>query len=234
MDPKVAGLIGVFSAYVASIPLFGVAYYVAYRLRRSNFVFAAEIYSSRLADEKRRADDRLLWLSQLLDYFQVFRTEHRQGLGAAEPRNDELALQLGDGRWFVLERHTFHTPPGGESESAPFVRLMSAEGAERGAGGVVGHGFLSEFDDWRDYVVVVVPALEADLRDAQEKRQALDSTAPQVWRYLDFLYFSAITQSTVGYGDILPNSTPLRLIVVAQIVLGYALLIVLLNLILSG
>src|ERR1017187_853638 len=58
--------------------------------------------------------------------------------------------------------------------------------------------------------------------------------SPEMWSYLDFLYFSTITQSTVGYGDILPNSTTVRMFVVAQIVVGYALLVVILNLVFAA
>ena len=53
-----------------------------------------------------------------------------------------------------------------------------------------------------------------------------------IWGYFDFLYFSVITMSTVGYGDILPNSTLVRMMVVVEVVLGQIMLIVLLNIIL--
>jgi hypothetical protein len=64
------------------------------------------------------------------------------------------------------------------------------------------------------------------------------ATAPEAlirpWSYWDFVYFSTITQSTVGYGDILPNSTSVRMVVVMQVLVGYALLIVILNLVFAA
>src|SRR5947209_7755645 len=51
----------------------------------------------------------------------------------------------------------------------------------------------------------------------------------QIWSYWDFLYFSIITITTVGYGDILPNSTKVRIWVILEILLGSILLIVLVN-----
>jgi hypothetical protein len=43
------------------------------------------------------------------------------------------------------------------------------------------------------------------------------------WGYLDFVYFSAMTQTTVGYGDIVPNSTFTRLLAAIQVLTGLAL-----------
>lgn len=49
------------------------------------------------------------------------------------------------------------------------------------------------------------------------------------WNYFDLLYFSFITQTTVGYGDILPNSTIIRVLVCLQIMFSVLLLTVVLN-----
>jgi hypothetical protein len=42
---------------------------------------------------------------------------------------------------------------------------------------------------------------------------------------VDFVYFSLVTVATVGYGDIVPNSTPARLIVALQILYGVCLVV---------
>lgn len=42
-----------------------------------------------------------------------------------------------------------------------------------------------------------------------------------------------IVQTTVGFGDILPNRTVTRMLVTTQIVLGYAVLVLILNIVLS-
>jgi hypothetical protein len=51
----------------------------------------------------------------------------------------------------------------------------------------------------------------------------------RAWDYVDFFYFSMITQTTVGYGDILPNSTEVRIVVTAQILAGLFLLTIIIN-----
>jgi hypothetical protein len=55
----------------------------------------------------------------------------------------------------------------------------------------------------------------------------------RIWDQFDFLYFSTITISTVGYGDILPNSTTVRMIVVSEVLLGQIVLVVFLNFVLT-
>jgi Ion channel len=51
--------------------------------------------------------------------------------------------------------------------------------------------------------------------------------------YVDFLYFSTVTSATVGYGDILPNSTCTKGYVIFQICINLFLTLVLFNLLLS-
>lgn len=51
------------------------------------------------------------------------------------------------------------------------------------------------------------------------------SSAPgKVPSILDFLYFSLITVTTVGYGDIVPSHTFVRLLVLLQVLFGLTLL----------
>jgi len=77
----------------------------------------------------------------------------------------------------------------------------------------------------------LVMAFEQDLAQTQTVLKSLGDESPEVWSYWDFVYFSTVTQTTVGYGDIVPNSTSVRVFVVAQLIIGTALLVVGLNLI---
>ncbi len=232
MDKQTALLL-VFGAYVASIPCFGVAYFLLYRRRRTNFVFAGEIHSARLFEEKQRADDRISWLCLLLDFFEQFAQDHQKGTARQERTENTATLHLSDGRSIILEKQITHMPQGGDSELAPLVRLLRANGIIEQERNVAGHGWLSDFADWRDYVIAAVTPRHEDLRQARAHRSTLDSPQPTIWRYLDFVYFSTVTQSTVGYGDILPNSAAVRSIVVLQLIWAYALLVYILNLVLS-
>jgi len=48
---------------------------------------------------------------------------------------------------------------------------------------------------------------------------------PRAYSVVDFIYFSFVTVTTLGYGDIVPNSTLIRLVVVGQIVFGLMLIL---------
>lgn len=41
-----------------------------------------------------------------------------------------------------------------------------------------------------------------------------------VWDFMDFVYFSSVTMTTLGYGDILPNSRLTRMTVMSQTIFG--------------
>jgi hypothetical protein len=72
--------------------------------------------------------------------------------------------------------------------------------------------------------------LENRKQELQNRIERFKAGSPDVWSFWDFFYFSAITQFTVGYGDILPNATSVRLVVVLQTFVAALLLVVVLNL----
>jgi hypothetical protein len=77
----------------------------------------------------------------------------------------------------------------------------------------------------REYLALLseVEAKEAELlKSASIRLRALPSHR---FRQADFLYFSIVTVTTLGYGDIVPNSTSVRMLVVLQILLGLALIV---------
>ncbi|HEU4434685.1 MAG TPA: potassium channel family protein [Pyrinomonadaceae bacterium] len=89
-------------------------------------------------------------------------------------------------------------------------------------------------EEAKPFSINLVGAFEQDLAQTQRRFESLADEYPEVWSYWDFVYFSTVTQTTVGYGDIVPNSTSVRAIVVVQLIMGTGLLVVGLNLVLSG
>lgn len=48
----------------------------------------------------------------------------------------------------------------------------------------------------------------------------LDIRSLPDWKLIDFVYFSSVTLTTLGYGDIVPNSRLVRLVVMLQVFVG--------------
>lgn len=72
--------------------------------------------------------------------------------------------------------------------------------------------------------------LEDKAKELERRLNTVETEAPEIWSIFDFLYFSVITQTTVGYGDILPNSTTVRKLVMSQVIIGYIMLVIIINL----
>ncbi len=230
---KYTSLVIVFGVYVIAIPLFALAYFRLYRRNSANFVFASEIYMSRLTEKRIETSEKIMGLRILIKYFADCSAHLLDKTVRIQRSIDKTTIHFNNNQIIILERFVQHVPQGGESELAPFVRLYRPDGAQEWQGLVVGHGFLSDFNDPVEYIGSVVQPLKDDLDKVESYLKSLDQPKPVIWGYLDFLYFSTITQSTVGYGDILPNSSTVRSVVIVQLIITYALLIIVLNVVLT-
>lgn len=47
----------------------------------------------------------------------------------------------------------------------------------------------------------------------------------EAWGYIDFMYFSLVTQTTLGYGDIMPNNRLVRGVVTFQLIISLILVV---------
>jgi hypothetical protein len=80
-------------------------------------------------------------------------------------------------------------------------------------------------EQYKEMLAPIQERLESTLRALNtEVVQPLDKPRPEKWSFVDFFYFSSITQTTVGYGDILPNSSIVRCVVIVQVLSGLLLL----------
>lgn len=62
--------------------------------------------------------------------------------------------------------------------------------------------------------------LNAQMQELLHKWRSINNFHKEHLNYFDFLYFSIITATTTGYGDIVPNSTMIRVLVSIQILLS--------------
>jgi hypothetical protein len=94
--------------------------------------------------------------------------------------------------------------------------------------------FPNRINLYRDLAKNSIATLQTSIAEDERRLATLGSAAPEVWSFWDFFYFSVITQTTVGYGDILPNATLVRSLVVAQILLGLVIVTFAINVVFAG
>jgi hypothetical protein len=83
--------------------------------------------------------------------------------------------------------------------------------------------YSDDVDTFLEHIQVLVAYHERErVRLFKDCRQIAYSQ--QEWRLLDFLYFSTVTMTTLGYGDIVPATRMARLLVMGQAILGISYL----------
>ncbi len=240
-------LIETFLFFVCMQLVFARVYLTLYRRRRDNFSFNSEILKQQ-AESKgilfgqacarlRDAHDAILELRTVLESGEQPIREEEYGDGTNVNR---MSVRLHSGKTCTF---TFTL-----SESEPFGRT-DFEVFDSGGKGLYGQviqdrstllfeeklnaRFARTSSEWLELVPIVVEQLTQEQKSWAQRLESLNTPTPDVWSYLDFVYFSTIVQTTVGFGDILPNSTTVRMVVTAQIVAGYALLMVVLNIVMA-
>jgi hypothetical protein len=216
-----------FGAYVLSIFVFGAVYYLLYRQRPYNFFFASEINKWQAQTAIESIEKELIVLTRELEAMQEVRTATiSNGFTGGK-------TVLPSGHFAETETYVVHNQQYTESQDRLRLKVWDVDGTslcsvEGPQDETLTQAYLTS---WLDRMLVQwQTASERGL----DRLQRIKSDPQESWRLLDFVYFSTITQTTVGYGDILPNSSSVRVAVVVQILLGYFLLVTFLNIILSA
>lgn len=222
-------LLMVFLAYGFMTILFALIYFMLYKQDRQNFSFNADILKAQkgavatsTANRLARASVALSVLDELLRSGQA----HWDTFSPGPPTSPLMSIRIGDSKYSLDARAAILS---GSEAVGSTLTVERADGTmiEIKHGPVVPFpqsrdGFLSLCTLWRSQ-------LSQQIDELNRIHAALDFDSSDVWTFPDFLYFSAITQSTVGYGDILPNSTPVRIVVTLQTIFSLTLVIVLVN-----
>jgi hypothetical protein len=220
----------VFMYFVISILWFGVTYAHLYRKNHRHFIFNADIA------KRQRQVARAEWESQLSGFRRLqtlisdLHTALVQNEATFLPESAPGEVVLPSGFRFV-----FQLDPGPASMPLLSLRIFNA---------------LNEFVDiYGDFSFRALPTRRDSMRDVCERYlsqlkarcvrlEELIATAQdegaEIWGTWDFLYFSVVIQTTIGLGDILPNSTLVRKLIILQTMIGYILLVFVLNFVLSS
>jgi hypothetical protein len=218
-------LVTTFGLYLLSVLVFAAWYYLLHRHRVERFQFASDIQESQGGRARTRAQRSLSALEQEINAMEEVWAALKGAVG------DEVPAALPSGHTFRTV--TYRMTLGDRSRYQD--RLVIQVRDENGS-------LLCDVEGPQDEPVTrdyLIRWLDKTLGLWRLKRTRMQRWIVRVsadprrsFGFLDFVYFSTITQTTVGYGDILPNSTAVRMIVVGQILFGYVILFVLLNLIL--
>lgn len=219
-------LIGCFIAYLSMIVIFAIIYYSMYLRNVTHFWFAKDIATAKVSEIRSSIEkeiDTQTKKRKILSRLMKFLSTEEVVIKTYDP------ISLPDGY-----RVQFGAEVIGEAIdmffTTPNLTLFDTNGQSLGT--------WYEDSDQSDFSATGYKRLTARYATTVEYRlkglhrrldELLDPSSPK-WSFGDFAYFSTMTQTTVGYGDILPNSSTIRKIVMAQILIGYAIVIVVINL----
>lgn len=215
----------IFVLYLSNIFIFAYKYFQTYKAKPSSFSFNSEISVTRVELLRRNAEFNIERLEPLIGALNEFRVRREQLL-ADNPNYD-------------IEGNTCRHPKGVSTDNYEFVYSTPALAQRSRA---FSNMVNLHVHDKEEKCLHVVPGLfgaptpeeciqdvKEALTEAEATLQSLAEVNPKIWSYSDFLYFSTITQTTVGYGDILPNSAEIRRLVTYQILIGIIIGVIVIN-----
>lgn len=209
----------VFASFLVSIFVFAAIYQILYTRRRTHFNFNSNIQATQVREFTAEVGDRVYRLDSALG---ILREAMSTIQSVANNRNTTLHLHLPSGARFEIT-----VIKGYKSPTTYQLNIYDSLGNEVITNEDIGKPISTE------YVPTLISKFSYERLYLLKRAATLGTDQPDVWTFWDFVYFSTITQTTVGYGDILPNSTTIRMIVTIQISFGYTLLILVLNMLLS-
>jgi hypothetical protein len=233
---SVAGrLIVVFVFYLIADIGYGCWYFSLYRTDSTRFLFAADIAVAQRAAHSRAIVTELAEARRkstpLEAFLQSLRGDSSVTFAHRELRGHQGTVQFHDdgGMADCPQRDRFPCTFGN-------VRVLDRQGASVAEIAVDMGSLLDLSSETTARAALFDLAAQLKERRARLEAELADDAAlaRNSWTYIDFLYFSTITQMTVGYGDIAPNSAIVRLVVMSQLAVNGFFLLVVLNFILAS
>jgi hypothetical protein len=222
----------VFGCFVVSILVFAMFYQYLYKADALHFFFneaitqrQKEIVQSKSTQELALLAKKIVLMSELLTALL-----ERKATVLAESAPYDVVLPSG-------VRYGFRSMPA--TGGAPMPGVLLSVLNENGI--AVLDEFLISYPrcperNAEEFITVAKAGIQSFSRrslELEERIGSLSTESPKVWSLIDFIYFSTIIQATVGFGDILPNSSLVRLLVVLQVLIGYGILMVALNMVMT-
>ena len=238
-------MIFVFGAYVINMLLFAAAYFAIYLNQPQAFAFNSDILRSQAEAFKIDAASEIKEFSQGIELLDTLINSIKSGKAIIrDDGNGGMQTFVTTGLDFVFTAEVHgggQTPPVVDMKFTVIDKDGKKQFSKRGDFSLPAESFFSKrrwvpenFQDALKSSNILVERWSTDRAELERKVGTIGGQAAEVWGFADFVYFSAITQSTVGYGDILPNSTAVRLVVVLQLIISTILLVVVINMVVTS
>ena len=220
-----------FGIYMLSILLFGYIYYFVYYMDEKSFIFNSDIENARIQILTQEHQNNKVEIIELLAILKNLKSGLKSGALEVKLKDDNSYRS--ETIWYVSMDGLiaqFHCNDEKDFNLSKFL-IVGQDDAN-----VVHHvtapplrfcGVNSDIDKmWLTYSDYLIEDQKSKLEAIQLYLDINDSPYARHWGIVDFVYFSAITQTTVGYGDILPNKTKVRAIIIMQILIGLIAIVI--------
>lgn len=220
----------VFYVYFIIILMFAFVYQISYNFDHSSFVFAKDVHLSKLSSQIH--EDSLL-INNLETESKLLNNAIHRFQRPSAMRSDTL---YGNFRYIFLRwglkdyelemginKLAFNKSNNGEVITHK-INLFNKDKEEPFFDREV--NIKASIEDNKKPEVVGLKIAKKRLSENELELLSLKSSDYLRWNFFDFFYFSTITQATVGYGDMLPNSTFIRILVALQTLIGVFITIV--------
>lgn len=220
----------VFYAYLIIILIFAFIYQISYNIDHTSFVFAKDVHQSKLSSQIQ--EDSLL-ISNLETEAKLLNNVIHRFQRPSSTKSDTLYSNFRYIflRWglknFDLEmginKTVFNKSNIGESITHK-IKLLKQDKEEP----ILDHEVTlsATIAETISPETIGLKIANKRLVDNDKELTELKSSEYLRWNFFDFFYFSTITQATVGYGDMLPNATYIRVLVALQTLIGIFITIV--------
>jgi len=224
---QITGLLVCFVLYIISIFIFAWIYHRLYEKRPQRFFFIKDILRGKREEKENQLSDKIQDLKPEIEVLQHLVKELERGNDIDHLVTQKQSLTLPSGnRYRVSKRIEYDgnlIQPGSVMTEITIIELHIQDS--------LGHTVktLMLENPYYDKFKWNLQQGEKKLARYQQQLKTLEKDSSALWSYWDFFYFSASTQTTLGYGDILPNSSLVRRLVMGQVFFGLTILVLLIN-----